>query len=89
MVEYQPSDVLTLQEFELAWRITGARWSSQPDSILRRIKPLAPARSKRLFESSPLRGPVKIPPEFGRLHTTQHRSLRESGSPDENDRINK
>lgn len=88
MVDYQLSDVLAMTDFALAWRITDSRWSALPDSLLHRIKPLAPAKSKELFESSPLRGPLSDPPDFGRLHATRRQSLEESGaSREEDDRI--
>jgi hypothetical protein len=84
MVNYQPSDLLAMDDFELSWRITDARWSSLPKSILDRIKPLSLTKSKDLFEGSPLSDPLRSPPDFGQLRPTRHQSLEESGTPEDN-----
>ncbi len=54
MVTYQPSDTIPMSDFEFAWRITDARWSSLPDRVLSHIKPLSRRKSKELLDKSPL-----------------------------------
>ena len=82
MVNYEASDVIPMKEFELAWRITDPRWSSLPDAVLDRIKPLSEARSRELYALSPLARPLKSPPDFGRLTITREQSLEASGPPE-------
>lgn len=83
MVTYRPSDVIAMDDFELSWRITDARWASLPESVLDRIKPLSLAKSKDLFESSPFGDPPRNSLGFAQLHTTHHQSLEESGTPED------
>lgn len=49
---YHPSDTIPMTDFEFAWRITDPRWSSLPEQVLSRIKPLSSAKSKELLEKS-------------------------------------
>lgn len=53
MVSYHPADVIPMNDFEFAWRIADARWSSLPDKVLKHIKPLSASKSKELLEASP------------------------------------
>ena len=53
MVDYQPSDVIAMTEFPLAWRITDDRWARLPETVLARIKPLSLAKSQQVVERSP------------------------------------
>lgn len=67
-VEYQPSDLLPLDLFRYSWRITDDRWSSLPEPVLHRIKPLSPEKSKGVFEKTRLLDP-------GCYRATRHVSL--------------
>jgi hypothetical protein len=79
MVDYRPSDVLSMEDFGLSWRLTDARWSAQPVSILRRITPLAPPKSRALYEGSPLALSVGSPREIEGLRVVRRRSLADDG----------
>jgi hypothetical protein len=80
VVNYEPSDVLPMEDFGLAWRITDSRWSSLPEPVLSRIKPLSDTKSRELFARSSLSRPVGSSADFGPLHVTRRQSLEESGS---------
>jgi hypothetical protein len=88
MVTYQSSDIIPMSEFEYAWRITDAKWSSLPEETLRRIKPMGARRSKQLFESSPLCGGPGWPYPFdpASYHATRQLSLEAEDAP-ANERI--
>ena len=83
MVDYQPSEVLAMSEFPLAWRITDGRWSRQPEESLARIKPLSPETSRRLYDRSPL-AQAREPESPG---LRRHRSLAESGTAQGDERV--
>jgi hypothetical protein len=81
MVNYQDSDIISMKDFELAWRITDPRWSSLPESVLDRIKPLSDSKSRNLYACSPLSRPLRNPPDVGDLSIDRVQSLEESGPP--------
>lgn len=81
MVEYRPSDVLAIEDFPLAWRITDERWSAQPTSVLSRIKPLSSEKSHRLYESAPWSALSRGGGAGARASSAFRRSLGDSGSP--------
>ncbi len=85
MVHYENSDLIPLKDFPIAWRITDPRWSSQPDAILDRIKPLSAAMGRELYARSPLSRPLKYPPDVSPLCITGEQSLEGSGPPQDAD----
>jgi hypothetical protein len=80
MVNYEDSDIIPLNDFELARRITDPRWAALPAAVLDRIKPLSKAKSRELYALSPLSRPLRFPPDVGRLSITKERSLEETGT---------
>lgn len=88
MVTYRSSDAIPMSDFEFAWRITDAKWSSLPDRMLNRIKPLSPCRSKELLEKSPFVGTANGLFVSGQYHATRQVSL-EGESDSERERVKK
>ena len=83
MVNVEPTDVIALEEFPLAWRINDPRWASLPAPVLGRLRPLTTARSRTLFEASPLSRPFLTRYDRGRVRVARRTSLEDSGSPED------
>jgi hypothetical protein len=77
VVDYNPSDVVPLADFPLAWRITDERWTRLPDAVLARIKPLSAAAGRRILERSPFRELLSVRPDLGDLRATRRTSLED------------
>lgn len=77
MVHHDSSQVIAIEDFPFAWRITDPKWTSLPKEVLSRIKPLTAARAKQVFDSSPLRDRVVggYPFDPCRHHAVAHVSL--------------
>jgi hypothetical protein len=88
MVAYHPSDTIPMSTFEFAWRITNAQWSSLPEKVLSRIKPLSPSKSTELLQKSPFEGTVDQLFDPGQYHVTRQVSL-EGESNSEKQRVKK
>jgi hypothetical protein len=75
MVTYHPGDAIPLSDFEFACRITDSQWSSLPDRVLHRIKPLSTCKSKELLEQSPFGDSRGRLFDDGQYHGTRNVSL--------------
>jgi len=86
MAVYQSTDTIPISDFEFAWRITDAQWSSLPEGVLTRIKPLSTRKSKELLDESPFEKTVGRPFDPVRYHATREVSL-EGGTDFEKQRV--
>lgn len=83
MMTLQADDVVPLQDWELAWRITDDRWAALPDGLLRRIKPLSAGAARRVRTVG-----IACQPVIGRsvaepFAVTREQSLEASGARDD------
>ena len=82
MVKYSSSDLINIEDFVFAWRITDARWDKLPTEVLERICPLSTQYSTTICELSTAFQMPETRQVSGDYRISQWTSLEENGHTD-------